>query len=119
VSRDLRCTNKTYAFRFLNYGPKMINDDFDGSKGFAIEGGLKDSTHIRRLTTMCNSPMPIVDIAHQNLLTARAIHAKHTTEGTAKHEILDWSALVAGSRVAAGLPGLDSTARNTKVVKDD
>lgn len=105
----------------------MLTDDFDGRKGFAIDGGLKDATyvvifsigprvshcnpirHIRRLTAAHNSPMPIVDIAHQHLLTARAIHAKQTAEGTAKHEVLDWSALVAGSRVAAGLPGLDSS----------
>jgi hypothetical protein len=53
--------------------------------------------------------MPIVDLAHRSLLTANAIHMKQAVQGTAKFEVLDWSALVAGSRVAAGLPGLDSS----------
>lgn len=103
----------------LNYGNKILHDNFDGSKGFAIAGGLKDASHIRRLTSMHNSPMPVVDIAHRSMLTAQAIHSKQTAAGSAKHEILDWSALVAGSRVAAGLPGLDSSSSQTKVVKDE
>jgi len=51
--------------------------------------------------------MPVIDIAHQNLLTARAIHERHKSKGKAKFETLDWSALIAGSRVAAGLNGFD------------
>lgn len=30
--------------------------------------------HIRRLTTTFNSPMPCIDVAHQHLITARALH---------------------------------------------
>ena len=36
----------------------MVNDLFDGTKGFAIDGGIKDSTHIRKLAAESNSPMP-------------------------------------------------------------
>lgn len=36
----------------------MVNDLFDGSHGFAIDGGIKDSTHIRKLAAEMNSPMP-------------------------------------------------------------
>lgn len=28
----------------VNYGEKMVHDAFDGSKGFAIDGGIKDAT---------------------------------------------------------------------------
>ena len=40
------------------YANKMVHDLFDGSKGFAIDGGIKDSTHIRKLAAEVNSPMP-------------------------------------------------------------
>lgn len=74
--------------------------------------------HIRRLTTRFNSPMPIIDKAHANMLTARAIHANQVSQGTARHEVLDWSAMIAGARVAAGLDGLDS-GKHGRVVKED
>ena len=32
-------------FRLNTYGEKMANDLFDGKKGFAIDGGIKDSTY--------------------------------------------------------------------------
>ncbi len=50
-------TPKT-LFRFENYGNKMVHDLFDGTKGFAIDGGIKDSAHIRKLATDVNCPMP-------------------------------------------------------------
>jgi len=65
-------------------------------------------SHIRRLTSELNSPMPVIDIAHQHMLTARAEHISNTLQGTAKHETLDWSALVSGVRVTAGLPATGS-----------
>lgn len=40
------------------YANKMVHDLFDGTKGFAIDGGIKDSTHIRKLAAEVNSPMP-------------------------------------------------------------
>ena len=52
--------------------------------------------------------MPVVDIAHQHLLTARAGHISKKLQGTAKYETLDWSALVSGVRVAAGLAATGS-----------
>ncbi|KDQ31199.1 hypothetical protein PLEOSDRAFT_1036388, partial [Pleurotus ostreatus PC15] len=83
-------------------------DKFDGSVGFAIDGGIKDAAHIRHLTAEHNSPMPVIDIAHQHLITARAIHAKQAAQGKENFKTLDWSGLVAGPRVAAGLDAFDS-----------
>jgi len=65
-------------------------------------------SHVRRLSAEVNSPMPVIDIAHQHLLTARAIHQSQKQECKAKFDTLDWSGMVAGVRVAAGLDGLDS-----------
>ena len=92
----------------LNYANKMTNDLFDGRAGFAIEGGIKDARHVQKLAGDNNSPLPTLDLAHRNLLTARAIHSAQGQRGVQKHEVLDWSALVAGPRVAAGLDGLNS-----------
>jgi len=63
--------------------------------------------------------MPVVDMAHRSMLTANAIHQKQVAQGEAEYEILDWSALAAGSRVAAGLPGLDSGKSQANPVKDE
>ena len=52
--------------------------------------------------------MPVVDIAHQHMLTARAGHISNTLQGTAVYETLDWSALVSGVRVTAGLEATGS-----------
>ncbi|KAF8899114.1 NAD-P-binding protein [Infundibulicybe gibba] len=99
------------------YSDKIAHDKFDGSAGFAIDGGIKDASHIRRLTAEVNSPMPVIDIAHQHLITARAIHEGQRREGKAAFETLDWSGIVAGTRVAAGLDGLDS-GKHTSVVRE-
>lgn len=48
----------TITHRLDSYANKMVNDLFDGSKGFAIDGGIKDSHHIRKLAADSNSPMP-------------------------------------------------------------
>lgn len=107
------------------YCNKMVHDLFDGTKGFAIDGGIKDSTHIRKLAAEVNSPMPALvrrvlsfprvimlndeqDTAHQHLLTARALYDYKKLRGDAVFETLDWSSLVAGTRVASGLDGFDS-----------
>ncbi|EKM61550.1 uncharacterized protein PHACADRAFT_248231 [Phanerochaete carnosa HHB-10118-sp] len=90
------------------YCNKMVNDLFDGTKGFAIDGGIKDSTHIRKLAAEVNSPMPALDSAHQHLLTARALHDSKKLRGDSVFETLDWSSLVAGTRVASALDGFDS-----------
>ncbi|KAH7886019.1 NAD(P)-binding protein [Phlebopus sp. FC_14] len=93
----------------IAYGERMVNDKFDGSSGFAIDGGIKDANHIRRLTAELNCPMPAIDIAHQRLITARSIHQQQKVAGTHKWDIIDWSSLIAGSRVAAGLDPFDSS----------
>lgn len=103
---------------FINYGNKMVTDSFDGKTGFAIDGGLKDATHVRRLVTEFNSPMPVVDAAHAHMLTARAIHAEQIRRNSAAYEVIDWSALIAGTRVAAGLDAFDSAQEPAKVVKE-
>ncbi|GJJ13175.1 hypothetical protein Clacol_007426 [Clathrus columnatus] len=90
---------------WLLYSDKILHDKFDGTNGFHLEGGLKDTTHIRSLAAECNSPMPVIDIAHQHLLTAKATH--QAQGANAKHQTLDWSSVVAGSRLAAGLAPFD------------
>ncbi|KAG6845375.1 hypothetical protein H0H87_010484 [Tephrocybe sp. NHM501043] len=102
----------------IAYSDKIAHDKFDGSVGFAIDGGIKDASHIRRLTAEFNSPMPAIDVAHQHLLTARAIHQSKKQEGKAEFETLDWSGIVAGTRVAAGLDGLDSK-KHDSIVRED
>ncbi|KAK7695111.1 hypothetical protein QCA50_002301 [Cerrena zonata] len=102
----------------INYAEKMSHDLFDGTQGFAIDGGVKDSTHIRRLATELNSPMPALDTAHEHLLTARALHASKKARGQQVFETLDWSSLVAGARTSAGLDGFDS-AKHSRVVPED
>jgi len=92
-----------------SYANKMTHDLFDGTKGFAIDGGIKDSTHIRKLAADTNSPLPALDSAHQHLLTARALHEAKKIRGEPVYETLDWSSLIAGTRVASGLDGFDSS----------
>ncbi|KAG2022831.1 hypothetical protein CC2G_000550 [Coprinopsis cinerea AmutBmut pab1-1] len=91
----------------INYTQRMMTENFDGSNGFAIDGGIKDATHIRRLSAKHNCPMPTIDVAHQHLVTARALHLRQKKEGKDTFEVLDWSGIIAGARTAAGLSGLD------------
>jgi hypothetical protein len=96
----------------------MKNDHFDGSVGFTIDGGIKDASHIRRLTHEHNTPMPLADIAYQHLITARAINNTMKAEGRDVFDPLDWSAIIAGTRVAAGLDAFDSS-KHTAVVREE
>ncbi|KAI0066500.1 hypothetical protein BV25DRAFT_1392685 [Artomyces pyxidatus] len=96
----------------------MLNDKFDGSTGFSIDGGIKDASHIRRLTSEHNAPMPVIDTAHQHLLTARAIHEAQARTGSTQYPVLDWSAIVAGTRVSAGLDAFDSKTHTGPVVDE-
>ena len=43
------------------------------------------------------------------MLTARALHDNLAQAGHAKFDVLDWSSLIAGTRVAAGLDGFDNS----------
>jgi len=101
----------------IAYSDRIAHDKFDGSVGFAIDGGIKDATHIRHLTAEVNAPMPITDLAYQHLLTARALHQIQKQEGKAVFNTLDWSGIVAGTRVAAGLDGFDSKKHESVVRK--
>ncbi|KIM88938.1 hypothetical protein PILCRDRAFT_813936 [Piloderma croceum F 1598] len=101
----------------IAYGDRMVNDSFDGSNGFAINGGIKDASHMRQLTNDHNSPMPVIDAAYSHLLTARALHSAQALQGHQEFNTLDFSAVVAGTRVAAGLDGLHS-GKYSKVIKD-
>ena len=85
----------------------MLSNKFDGSVGFSIEGGVKDATHMRHLASEQNSSMPTVDTAHNHLLAARALHGAQAPTGTTRIPVLDGSALIAGTRVAAGLDPFD------------
>ncbi|KAF9270678.1 NAD(P)-binding protein [Marasmius fiardii PR-910] len=91
----------------VRYAERIAHDNFDGTVGFAIDGGIKDASHIRRLTAELNAPMPVIDIAHQHLITARAINTAQKEQGHPAFETLDWSSIAAGSRVAAGLHPFD------------
>lgn len=86
----------------------MLQNNFDGSVGFSIDGGIKDATHMRRLSSEHNSPLPAIDNAHHHMLTARALHTAQERTGSTSFPVLDWSALIAGARVAAGLDAFDS-----------
>ncbi|THV01426.1 NAD-P-binding protein [Dendrothele bispora CBS 962.96] len=103
----------------MAYSDRMAKDSFDGTIGFAIEGGIKDASHIRHLTSTYDSPMPVIDVAHQHLITARAIHNAQKREGKAVVDTLDWSGIIAGSRVAAGLDPFDSKKHQNVVLEDD
>ncbi|KIK99484.1 hypothetical protein PAXRUDRAFT_787959 [Paxillus rubicundulus Ve08.2h10] len=101
----------------LIFGEKMVNDGF-GEVGYDLDGCIGVTNHMRRLSAEHSCPMPVVDIAHQRLVTARSIHEAQKLVGTNKWETMDWSAMIAGSRVAAGLDPFNSS-RGAKVVRDD
>ncbi|KAF5366948.1 hypothetical protein D9757_010838 [Collybiopsis confluens] len=122
----------------MGYAERMAHDDYNGVDGFSLDGGIKDASqvsflecskypslidflfsHLRRLTAQYNVPMPVIDIAHQHLITARAIHSSQKEEGLQTLDILDWSALIAGSRVAAGLDPFNSRKKKAVVEEID
>jgi len=92
----------------MKYSKRMLDDDFDGSAGFTLNGGLKDVHHIQRLASQYNCPMPFIDVTQRQLLTARALSTSNPPPNLAANSQLDWSAMVAASRVAAGLNPFDS-----------
>ncbi|GAA5829479.1 hypothetical protein JCM3766R1_001113 [Sporobolomyces carnicolor] len=78
---------------FIGYGKKILENNFEGETGFTATGGLKDAQHIKRLATEHGATVPALDVAHRHLVTAIA-HGGGD---------LDWSSLVAGPRLSAGL----------------
>lgn len=79
----------------IGYTKKILEQKFLSDEGFSLNGGIKDASHIQRLGASVDCPMPIVDIAMSHLISARA---------NSNGRDLDWSSLVAGQRIAAGLP---------------
>ncbi|KAK4050930.1 hypothetical protein OIO90_004906 [Microbotryomycetes sp. JL221] len=80
----------------IGYGNKMVSNHFQGETGFTVEGGLKDAKHLQQLASNVNATVPVIDVAHRHLITARALGFQNK----------DWSVLVAGPRQAAGLSAL-------------
>ncbi|GAA6059818.1 hypothetical protein JCM10212_003730 [Sporobolomyces blumeae] len=78
---------------FINYGKKILENNFEGETGFSVTGGLKDAQHIKQLATASGATVPALDVAHRHLVTSIANGGSD----------LDWSSLVAGPRLAAGL----------------
>lgn len=78
---------------FIGYGKKILENNFSGETGFTATGGLKDAQHIRRLAMEAGATVPALDVAHRHLVTSIANGGGD----------MDWSSLVAGPRLAAGL----------------
>ena len=84
---------------FAHYGDKMLINKFDGSLAFGDDGIIKDAPHIRRFTSQSGASMPVTDVAHRHLLAARAIQEAQARPGAQEFEVLDWSTLIAGTKV--------------------
>ncbi|SCV67709.1 BQ2448_5320 [Microbotryum intermedium] len=78
---------------WIGYGTKIATNSFEGDSGFTVEGGLKDANHLRHLAASVDATIPVIDVAHRHLITSRAHGGSQ----------LDWSSLVSGPRLAAGL----------------
>lgn len=52
--------------------------------------------------------MPIIDIVHQQMITAKALHNANKQANVPTHDVLDMTAIIAASRIAAGLDAFDS-----------
>jgi len=100
------------------YARRILNDEFDATNGFTLAGGLKDAGHINRLALEHNSPLPTIDIARQHLVTARAVHTSPESTSKPPYDVLDWSALAVGARVAAGLPAFNTRKHGGVVVPE-
>jgi hypothetical protein len=69
-------------FHFILYSPSRF-----------AQGLELTNRHIRQLAENHNVPMPTMDVAHQHMLSARAHGGDQ----------MDWTALVGGERISAGL----------------
>ncbi|TYJ53496.1 hypothetical protein B9479_005882 [Cryptococcus floricola] len=77
----------------IRYADRITKNKFDSTGGFNLGGGINDARNIRQLAESHNVPMPCMDVAQQHMLSARA-HGGDT---------MDWTALVGGQRISAGL----------------
>ncbi|KAH8923408.1 NAD(P)-binding protein [Atractiella rhizophila] len=85
---------------FLNYGNRLVSNDFKDNVGFPIWGGIKDSEHILALSSLHHTPIPVIESAHSHFLTAKAV----TKDEADRY---DWSSMVAAHRLAAGAEPLE------------
>ncbi|KAG9306316.1 hypothetical protein G9A89_018199 [Geosiphon pyriformis] len=76
---------------FQTYGQRIENDSFRSDVGFTVDNALKDIRHMRRLAEESGAQLPVVDIAFQHLISAKA-------NGASKY---DWSSMVGALRMAA------------------
>lgn len=83
---------------FEGYGTRMARNEFS-PPGFALRLGMKDVDLMRRLADQAESPLPLADVVHHNLLAALA-------RGRGE---LDWGALITVIRELAGLEPGDSS----------
>lgn len=99
-----------------NYSKRILHDNFEGGNGFNIVGGLKDVHHMQRLAAEHEAAVPILDITQQHMITAKALNA--ALPSYKRNSNMDWSALVAGSRVAAGLDPFESAKHKSGPVQE-
>ncbi|CAG8690140.1 8054_t:CDS:2, partial [Funneliformis caledonium] len=59
-----------------------------------VTNSLKDVDHMRHLAAEYECPLPVIDIVHQHLISAKANNGEN----------YDWSSIVGVLRIAAGLP---------------
>ncbi len=55
---------------------KILDSNFQGENGFTLNGGFKDASHIIRLGESVDCPLPIIELARQHMVSARAIGAR-------------------------------------------
>ncbi|KAK8861212.1 hypothetical protein IAR55_002031 [Kwoniella newhampshirensis] len=77
----------------IRYADRITKNRFESEGGFTLGGGITDARNIRQLAESHNVPMPVMDVAQQHMLSARAHGGDE----------MDWTALVGGQRIAAGL----------------
>lgn len=108
---------QTSNLSLLSTAFQILNNQFDGQNGFTLSGGIKDASHIRRLAESVDCPVPIIDTAHQHLVASRALGNAEKAQGKGPSGERDWSSLVAGQRISAGLPPFES--RNDLLIKEN
>lgn len=81
----------------VGYARRIAADDFDAGSGFTVDLALKDVRYMRQLAEAGRAPLPLADLAFNNLLSAAA----------AGHGRRDWGAIALAVRQAAGLPALE------------
>lgn len=92
----------------IGYGGKILNNEFEASTGFTTVGGLKDVTHVRRLAQSVGVTLPALDAAQRGLVASIA-------NGGAE---MDWSTMVAGTRLSAGLNPFTGVSRRLRECRD-